>query len=56
MRGAAFVPVNDPAANPNVLRRRETRKDYAKIEKIPDRPREELRPKVAIAEVGAWTL
>jgi len=56
VRGAAFVPVNDPAANPNVLRNRNNRKDRVNIEKIPDRPREDLRPKVATAEVGVWTL
>jgi NADH-quinone oxidoreductase chain G len=56
VRGAVFVPVHHSSANPNELRDRGSRTDWVHIEKIADRRREDLRPKVAIAEVGAWTL
>jgi anaerobic selenocysteine-containing dehydrogenase len=55
-RGMIVIPVHYPAANPNRLRDRNRRADYVRIERIEGRTPDALKPRVAIAEVGAWTL
>jgi anaerobic selenocysteine-containing dehydrogenase len=53
--GMVYVPIHHPGANPNVLRDRTKREDRVNVAKVEGRDCEAFRPKVAIAEVGAWT-